>query len=263
MTTETNTLDRADLQARVKSMYRDVAEHPEGEFHFRMGRELCEDLGYDPAELDRIPQAAVASFAGVGCYFPLADLQPGETVLDLGSGSGTDAFIAALKVGENGTVLGVDMTDEQLAKATGLAAEAGFDNVSFKKGQIEQLPVADGTIDVVISNGVINLSPDKQDVFNEVARALRPGGRLVFADIVSEQRLPETVTCDASLWAACIGGAMQVDDCRSAIAQAGLELERIAENINYSFISDQAQRATGKYGVKSMSALARKSASDA
>jgi arsenite methyltransferase len=179
-------------------------------------------------------------------------------VLDLGSGSGTDSFLAALAAGPYGGVVGIDMTDAQLAKADQLAREEGFANVEFRAGHIEQPPVDDGKMDCVISNGVINLSPDKQAVFAAAARALRRGGRLALADIVTETRLPERVTCDASLWAACIGGAMQRDNYRAAIEVAGFEIEAWRQNPEYRFVSERAESATRKYGVTSISLLARR-----
>jgi arsenite methyltransferase len=252
------TLDTTELEARVKSMYREVAEEPGHEFHFETGRALAERLGYSPDDLGRIPSDAVESFAGVGCFFDLIDLQPSETVLDLGSGSGTDAFIASLRVGERGSVIGIDMTDAQLKKAARLSREARFDNVQFRKGYIEHPPVDDASVDLVVSNGVINLSPDKPQVFTAAARALRAGGRLAIADIVAETELPETVSCDASLWAACIGGAMQRDSYREAIVAAGFKVETIRENTGYQFVTERARNATEKYGVKSVSLVARK-----
>jgi len=258
MTTAANTLDTQELEGRVKEMYREVAEHPEQEFHFETGRALAERLGYPPAELDEVPSEAIESFAGVGFYFDLANLEPGETVVDLGSGSGLDSFLAAREVGSSGHVIGIDMTEAQLAKAKALAGRGGFDHVDFRHAYIEALPVADASADVVISNGVINLSPDKAKVFAEAARVLRPGGRLAIADIVSSIQLPESVTCDASLWAACIGGAMQRDAYREAIERAGLTVETVRENEQYRFVSDRADNATQKYGVKSISLLARK-----
>lgn len=251
-------LDIARLEQMVKDMYRDVATHPAGEFHFEMGRALAERLGYPASDLDRIPAAAIESFAGVGYYFHLAKLQEGEAVLDLGSGSGTDSFVAALHVGPQGKVLGVDMTDEQLAKAERLRAAAGFANLSYLKGYIERVSRGDGTFDAVISNGVINLAPDKRQVFDEAARLLRRGGRLAIADIVTEAQLPDGVTEKATLWAACIGGAMQVDKYLDAIKQAGLRLETIQDNSQYRFISDNARSAVKKWGVKSVSLLAVK-----
>ncbi|MBA3263661.1 MAG: methyltransferase domain-containing protein [Thermoleophilaceae bacterium] len=258
MTTRTRALDTTELEQRVKGMYAEVALQPDHDFHFETGRALAERLGYPPEDLDRIPAGAIDSFAGVGYFLDLADLAFGETVIDLGSGSGTDSFLAALHVGPHGRVVGVDMTEEQLAKSRRVAVEAGFGNVDFRVGYIEAPPVEPGCADCVISNGVINLSPDKAAVFAAAARALRPGGRLALADIVTASQLPEGVTCDASLWAACIGGAMQRDHYREGIQAAGFEIERWRENPRYRFVSDRADNATQKYGVKSISLLARR-----
>jgi arsenite methyltransferase len=258
MSTATRTLDTQELEQRVKQMYQEVALEPQHEFHFETGRALAERLGYPAEQLDRIPAAAIDSFAGVGHFLDLADIAPGETVLDLGSGSGMDSFLASLASGRDGHVIGVDMTDEQLAKATRLAAEAGVDNAEFRQGYIEEPPVEAASVDCVISNGVINLSPDKAAVFVAVAKALRPGGRLALADIVSTEQLPEGVTCDASLWAACIGGAMQRDGYRAAIEGAGLEIVEWRENEQYRFVSERADNAVRKYGVTSISLLARR-----
>ena len=234
-----NALDTKDLEAQVKDMYRHVAEQPDADYHFELGRSLAERLGYPSADLDRIPAAA------------------GETVVDLGSGSGMDSFLAANAVGVRGGVVGVDFTAQQLSKSGNLAAEHGFDQVNFREGRIEELPVESGSADCVVSNGVINLSPQKDRVFGEAARVLRPGGRLAIADIVSEQQLKESIVCDASLWASCIGGAAQEDAYREAIEAAGLRIEDIKRN-PYEFISDRARDASAKYGVKSVSLLAIK-----
>jgi ubiquinone/menaquinone biosynthesis C-methylase UbiE len=251
-------VNSAELETKVKAMYRDVAENPHGEFHFEMGRALAERLGYAPADLDAIPSDAIDSFAGVGYYFDLAGLKAGEAVVDLGSGSGMDSFVAARKVGATGAVIGIDMTDEQLAKAERLRAAAGFGNVSYRKGYIQATGLADASCDAVISNGVINLAPDKGEVFREAARILKAGGRLALADIVTEAQLPEGITCDATLWAACIGGAMQVGDYVSEIEAAGFRVKRVKDNPQYQFISRNALGATRKYGVKSVSLVAIK-----
>jgi arsenite methyltransferase len=251
-------LDVAALEQKVKSMYRDVALNPQGEFHFEMGRALAERLGYASAELDAIPAPAIDSFAGVGYYFDLAGLKSGETVVDLGSGSGMDVFVAALKVGASGRVIGIDMTDEQLAKAERLRSAAGLAHVEFRKGYIELTGLAGASCDAVISNGVVNLAPEKSAVFREAARLLKRGGRLALSDIVTEAQLPEGITCNATLWAACIGGAMQVDDYVAAIESAGLRVRSVRDNPAYQFTSDSAQGATRKYGVKSVSVLAVK-----
>jgi arsenite methyltransferase len=251
-------VDVQELRGKVQAMYVQVAREPQGEFHFEMGRALAERLGYAPDALDAIPPEAIESFAGVGHYFHLAALRAGETVLDLGSGSGMDAFLAARQVGPAGEVIGVDMTDAQREKAERLAARDGCTNTAFRKGYLEDLPVEDGSVDAVISNGVVNLCPDKERVFREVARVLRPGGRLALADIVTEKPLPVGVTCDATLWAACIGGAAQQDDYRAAVEAAGLRVVAVEENPQYQFLSRSARGASREYGVKSVSLLAEK-----
>jgi arsenite methyltransferase len=251
-------VDTQELETKVKDMYRHVAQEPEGKYHFELGRRLAEHLGYPAEVLDQIPDGAIESFAGVGYFFDLADLEEGESVVDLGSGSGMDVFFAAVRVGSSGSVVGVDFTIEQLEKARRIAKEAGFAQVELREGRIEKLPVEDASCDCVISNGVINLAPDKELVFAEAARVLRPGGRLAIADIVSEQQMKESIVCDADLWASCIGGAAQVDAYREAIEGAGLRIETIRDN-PYEFVSERAVNASAKYGVKSVSVLAAKS----
>jgi arsenite methyltransferase len=250
-------VDAVALEAKVKAMYRAVAEDPGGTFHFETGRPLAERLGYPAALLDRVPSGAVEAFAGVGYFLDLADLRPGESVLDLGSGSGMDSFAAALVVGERGRVVGIDMTPEQLARAERLRQRGDFGQVAFQGGRIEALPFADGSFDVAISNGVINLAPDKERVFREAGRVLRPGGRLAVADIVTRAQLSDAIVCDADLWASCIGGAAQLDAYQEAISAAGLRVERMREN-PYGFLSGQARRASATYGVMSVSILARR-----
>jgi SAM-dependent methyltransferase len=252
-----STVDTQELDDKVQQIYRQVAEHPWSGFHFEMGRPLAERLGYPSELLDAVPSDAVESFAGVGYFFDLAALHPGERVLDLGSGSGTDAFAAAHLVGHSGRVVGVDFTREQLEKARRLAA-AGLDQVvEFWERRIEVLPMADAAFDCVISNGVINLSADKEDVFAEAARVLRSGGRLAIADIVTEQQLTDAIVANADLWASCIGGAAQQDTYLALIESAGLVVREVRRN-DYTFISDQARGASARYGVMSISLLATK-----
>ncbi|HWT21342.1 MAG TPA: methyltransferase domain-containing protein [Variovorax sp.] len=251
-------VDRAELEGKVQAMYRDVAENPHGEFHFEMGRALAERLGYRPHDLDRVPAEAIQSFAGVGYYFHLLGDMEGARVLDLGSGSGMDSFIASLITGPAGTVVGLDMTDSQRAKAESLRQRDGFRNVTYVKGYIDAAPFEDGSFDVIISNGVINLAVDKPRVFREIARLLRPGGRLAVADIVTDVLLPESISCNTTLWAACIGGAWQIGRYRQAIEDAGLHIVEEQANDSYRFLSDNAQGATKKFGVKSMSIRADK-----
>lgn len=253
----TATVDTEELEAKVKQMYRDVAEHPDGAFHFELGEQLALRVGYAAERLATLPQSAVESFAGVGHFFDLAGLTAGETVVDLGSGSGMDVFYAASLVGPTGRVIGVDFTPEQLEKARRLAATSGTTHVEFLDGRIEALPLPDSSTDCVISNGVINLCPDKAAVFAEAARVLRPGGRLAIADIITEVALTEAIVCNADLWASCIGGAPQQERYLEAIESSGLVVDRVRVNA-YEFISDQARNASARYGVKSISVLATK-----
>lgn len=178
------------------------------------------DLGYDADDLAELPTGADM---GLGCGTPLAfaDLQEGEVVLDLGSGGGIDAFLAAKQVGPNGRVIGVDMTPEMLAKARDNATRVAASNVEFRLGEIESLPVADRSVDVVVSNCVINLSPDKASVLREAFRALRPGGRLAISDIVASAPLPAHIADDPAAFPGCISGAPVVDELRAALAAAG------------------------------------------
>jgi cyclopropane fatty-acyl-phospholipid synthase-like methyltransferase len=252
------TLDTQDLENRVKAMYRAVALYPETDFHFEMGRTMAERLGYQKEELDNIPAESIESFAGVGCYFDLLEVKHGDQVVDLGSGSGMDTFVASNKVGQTGAVIGIDMTDEQRNKASALRDDACFTNITYKDAYIDNTGLATDSYDAVISNGVINLAADKHAVFKEAFRILRSGGRLALADIVTEQQLPSNITCDATLWAACIGGAMQQDDYINAIKSAGFRIVEVRDNPEYHFISDGAQWATETYGVKSISLLAIK-----
>jgi arsenite methyltransferase len=250
-------VDTQELEAKVRGMYRLVAEEPHGAYHFETGRPLAERLGYPAELLDGVPAGAVESFAGVGYFFDLARLGEAERVIDLGSGSGMDAFVAALLVGRSGRVVGIDFTVEQVDKARRLAGEAGLDQVDFREGCIERLPAKDENFDRAISNGAINLSPEKERVFAEAGRVLRPGGRLAIADIVSEQQLKESIVGDADLWASCIGGAAQEDAYRAAIESAGLRVQEVRAN-PYEFISERARNASAKYGVKSVSLVAVK-----
>lgn len=251
-------VDRKDLEQKVKQMYKDVAERPEQEYHFEMGWNLAKRLGYDPELLKKIPKEAIDSFAGVGYYFDLTQIHQGDTILDLGSGAGMDAFYARELTGVTGEVIGIDMTDAQLAKSNTLkTSQKASDNIIFSKGYIEELPIRSNSIDVVISNGVINLSSEKGKVFQEASRVLKSGAKLVFSDIVSEKELPESISCNTTYWAACIGGAMQIDSYLSLIEDAGFELIDVVDN-PYAFISKGAMGATQDYGIKSISVLAIK-----
>ena len=193
-------VDQAALRAQVQQKYRDVALEPNASFHFHTGRSLASRLGYPAAAVDRLPGSAVESFAGVGSPFALRDLEPGERVVDVGCGAGFDTILAAEQVGPNGRVIGVDMTPEMLDKARRTVDELGLAHVEVCEGLAEHLPVDDGWADVVISNGVINLCPDKATVFAEIYRVLRPGGTLQFADIANGNPVPDAAVRDIDLW---------------------------------------------------------------
>jgi len=195
-------VDAAALREEVKKKYRDVAVKPHDTYHFHTGRPLAARLGYDSKIVDALPDEAVESFAGVANPFSLRDLQPGERVVDLGSGGGFDCFVAAGKVGAAGQVVGVDMTAEMLAKSRRTAQAMGLSNVAFREGILEQLPVANSWADVVISNGVLNLCADKRQVFSEIRRVLRPGGHVQFADIANGKPVPAAAIANIDLWTA-------------------------------------------------------------
>src|SRR6266480_5348706 len=226
----TSLVDTDVLEAKVKQMYRQVAREEEAELHFEVGPELALHLGYPRDLLDAIPAEALASFAGVGYHLDLARLEPGDRVLDLGSGSGTDAFCAAVQVGGSGHVAGVDFTDDQVEKATRLRDRDGFEQAEFVEASIDDLPFEDASFDAVISNGVINLSPLKGRVFAEAARVLRPAGRLAIADIVSGKPLKERTRRNVELWAACIAGAIPRRNYLDTLEAAGFEVQEVREN---------------------------------
>ena len=201
---------------------------------------LAATLGYTPEELAAVPEGANL---GLGCGNPqaIAALKPGETVLDLGAGAGFDAFLAARAVGPAGRVIGVDMTAGMLAKARDNAARAGLDNVEFRLGEIEHLPVADGSVDAILSNCVINLSPDKAQVCREAFRVLKPGGRLAVSDIVATAELPEAARRDLALYTGCMAGASTIDGLEAMLAAAGFEAVRIEpKDESRAFIRDWA-----------------------
>lgn len=183
--------------------------------------EYAKDIGYSQEELEELPEAVVGACAGCGNPTALAGLCEGEVVLDLGSGGGIDVFLAAKKVGPSGRVIGVDMTEEMVELARINAAKMGLANVEFRLGEIEDLPVDDESIDVIISNCVINLSPDKDKVFNEAYRILRPGGRMIISDTVSEGELPQEIRSDPDAWAGCVAGALDESLYLEKIRDAG------------------------------------------
>lgn len=190
----------AQLKDEIIRMYQEVADNPEGEFHFYHGRDAALLFGYPPEWLDRAPAGAVASFAGVGNPHERSNLQAGEIVLDLGSGAGLDAIVAAWKVGPTGKVIGVDLNPSMCHKAQAHAAAVGT-SMECHQGRMEALPLPDASVDVVISNGVINLSFQKRKVAQEIFRVLKPGGRISITDIVSAKQLTQSIVNDPKLWA--------------------------------------------------------------
>ena len=200
-------------------------------------------IGYSEEDLKDIPEA---SSMGLGCGNPvaLAGLREGETVLDLGSGGGIDVFLAAKKVGAKGKVIGVDMTEEMVNKARSTALKYGYENVEFRLGEIEDLPLKDGSVDVIISNCVINLSPDKEKVFREAYRVLKPNGRLLVSDIVTEGELPEDVKKSFDAWAGCIAGALEKNQYLNTITRTGFEKVEIVSQSTYDI--DLSQELKGK-----------------
>ncbi len=190
----------ATLKDEILRMYEEVAEKPDGEFHFYHGRQAAELFGYDPQLLDRAPEGAVSSFAGVGNPHLRSHLEEGQTVLDLGSGAGLDGIISAWAVGPTGTVIGIDLNPAMCLRSQANAKLSGT-QMECREGRMEDIPIDDGTVDVAISNGVINLSFQKRKVVEELYRVLKPGGRLSFTDIVSAKQLSQSIVNDPKLWA--------------------------------------------------------------
>ena len=200
MTDQTLKLDLAELRQAIQQEYAEVALSPDQGFHFHTGRPLAALLGYDEAWLEGIPEGTIESFAGTGNPFALGEISPSERVVDVGCGAGIDSLIAAKKVGPAGAVVGVDMTPAMLEKARRGASQTGLTNVEFRQGYGEALPVPDGWADVVISNGVLNLMPDKEAALGEMARVLKPGGRLQIGDILVQKEVPQAAKDDIALW---------------------------------------------------------------
>ena len=193
-------LDVDTLRRAIREEYAEVAANPEKGFHFHTGRPLARMLEYADEWLEGLPESSIESFAGTGNPFSLGELRPGERVVDVGCGAGIDSLIAAKKVGPDGRVIGVDMTQSMLEKARQGAKEAGLKNVEFREGYAEELPIVDGWADVVISNGVLNLMPDKSAALEEMSRVLKPNGRLQIGDILVQKAVPESAKRKIDLW---------------------------------------------------------------
>lgn len=240
-------MDKVKIKAVIKDRYGKIAR---GEVAFccpSCGPTVADQslaVGYTAEDLALVPESAVL---GLGCGNPtaLADLKEGETVLDLGSGAGIDVFLAAKKVGERGRVIGVDLTADMIARGNELAARHGFGNVEFRQGDIEHLPVASASVDVVISNCVINLTPDKLASFREVHRVLKPGGRILIADLVTAGDLPPAVRASAAAWADCLAGAMEKEAYLDTIRRAGFSEVAVVSESAYE-TPDMAEDLRGK-----------------
>ncbi len=193
-------VDVETLREAIRDEYAEVADNPEKGFHFHTGRPLAKKLGYSDDLIAAVPESSIASLAGTGNPFSLGQIMSGEKVVDVGSGAGFDSFIAAHLVEERGQVIGVDMTEEMLAKARASASQTGVGNVEFRQGLAESMPVDSAWADVVISNGVVNLCPDKRAVFEEMRRVLKPGGRIQIGDIIVQEAVPDSAKEDVDLW---------------------------------------------------------------
>jgi arsenite methyltransferase len=238
----------------VRRMYTDVALAPDREFHFPTGRHACELVGYPVEELDQLPPVALESFAGVGYPFAAGVIRPGDIVLDIGSGSGTDAFLAARLVGPTGRVVGLDLTEAMRHKLLGNAARAGVGNVEVLAGNAEEIPLPAAAVDVVTSNGVLNLVPDKPRAIREIARVLRPGGRLQLADIVVETCPSEACRAHPELWAECVVGATTAQTYLAEFAAAGLRgLEVLARQDYFAHsCSAETRKVAASFGAHSL-----------
>ncbi len=237
------------LRQAICQEYRDVALNPTKGFHFAVGRPLAERLGYSSAMLEGIPTGAVESFAGVGNPFELGPINGGEVVVDVGSGAGMDALIASRLVGPSGRVIGVDMTDEMRVIAAQNASAANANNVEFMRGLAEDLPLPDSSANVVISNGVINLCPDKRQAFREIDRVLRSGGRLQIADILLEEPVPGTNKDLIYLWAECVAGGLLESEYVEIMHVIGFRDVEVVSSFDV-FKGSPGEEAAARYGAR-------------
>jgi arsenite methyltransferase len=250
-------LDLDGLRAAIRAEYAAVASEPERGFHFHTGHRLAAILGYPQQWIEDLPVAAVLSMAGTGNPLALGEIQPGERVVDCGSGAGADALIAARLVGPAGHVIGIDMTPEMIARAQANAGEAGLANVEFREGLLEALPVDDAWADVIISNGVLNLVPDKGAALREMFRVLRPGGRLQIADIVLGRPVSDASKQDINLWTACIAGGLLEGEIRALVAAAGFRDIALVGGVDVFSGAPQDSNAAA-FGTRGAGATARR-----
>lgn len=257
----TEKLDETKVISAVQDMYREVAYHPEKEFHFPVGRNSCLNLGYPEAELDALPSNAVASFAGVGYPFIANNINHGDVVVDIGSGSGVDAMIAKLKTGHDGHVYGIDFTPAMIEKARGNIKAAGLDHVEIMEGAASNIPLPNTCVDVVTSNGVINLVPDKGQAFKEIYRIVKPGGRIQISDIVLSKPVAAPSKADPQLWAECIVGAEPVNQYLEIVRQAGFKDVTVIDRIDYfdRSANENTKKVAKDLGAHTIVLTARKS----
>lgn len=253
-------LDKMRLRGQARQVYERVAADPASGFHFNTGADYAiEQLHYTRHELEQLPAYCTARFAGVGNPFRIGDIAPGSVVLDHACGAGMDMLLAARLTGPTGNVIGVDITQAMLASARMAATQAGLNHrINLRPGLLEALPVDGDSVDVIISNGVLNLAPDKLQVMREVVRVLRPGGRLFLADVVVEKELSMAARADADLWAACVSGAVKEEDLLLLAAEVGLVDARIVERYD-CFRGTSVERKFGRaLKVSSVALFARK-----
>lgn len=249
--------DVQQLRDAIQQTYTDVAQQNGCTFHFLSGRPLAQRLGYPMDLLAGLPERAVDAFAGVGNPFVAGGLAPGLTVLDIGSGGGMDALVAAHLVGPQGTVVGVDMTPAMVAAATEHAARMGANHVRFVQGMAEALPLPDASVDVVISNGVINLCPDKAAVFAEMYRVLRPGGRFQIADVLLQRPVSPSYVDLIHLWTDCVAGGMLEADYVTLLADAGFEQVEVMDGYD-TFRGAPIEANADRYGARGHNVRGRK-----
>lgn len=257
-------LKREVILDAVETMYTWVARQPQQSFHFPVGRDACRQLGYPDAVLENVPDAVLESFAGVGYPFAVDLIRPGDSVLDLGSGSGTDTFIAAHLAGPTGKVYALDMTAAMRDKLSANLEQAGLSNVEVLAGNLEELPLPDQSVDVVTSNGVLNLVPDKKRAINEIARVLKPGGRVQISDIALAKPVSGKARRDPKAWAECIVGAFEEEKYFAVFRDAGLrDLEHLSDHDYFAASSSEDTRLMARYfGARSVTFTARKPAEE-
>jgi arsenite methyltransferase len=253
---------RAKVLAAVRDMYTEVAAAPQQPFHFPVGRGACLQLGYPDEVLDAVPAEALESFAGVGYPFRAQVIRPGDVVLDVGSGSGTDALVAARLTGPEGKVYGLDMTAAMACKLRRLASAAGIGHLAVVEGNAEAIPLADASIDVVTTNGVLNLVPDKRRAVAEIFRVLKPGGRLQLADIVIRRPVTPDCKADPKLWAECVVGATVDEDYLALFRDAGFEcLESLRDHDYFALSrSHETREVAARFGARAIELSMRRGA---